>query len=170
MTEFRYVVTVKVPDEGMPNPTTKFMEEYHFEADWDAETGEIPFFTPKTLADIVMGERLGPDEDYGFEYRVDYEAQATPPLPPRVDAIIQEIKSVLPEGGPEDWENDACFSACSAIKGLVDPVPDAQYRTIRIPIADFSVLDQLVSFETDVPGDNWSEEEVESLGRLRAAL
>jgi hypothetical protein len=118
MTEFSYVVTVKVPDEGM-----------HLKPAADTETGDIPFLTPKELADIVVSSRLRPDEDNGFEYRVEYVAQTSPPLPPRVAAVIQEIKRVLPEGASEDWENDDCFAACSAIKELVDPVPDTQFPT-----------------------------------------
>jgi hypothetical protein len=73
MARFYYKVWIDVPDEGLLHPETEFIEDHHFEADWDEETEE-PTFPPEVLAGIVMGSRLGCDEEIGFDYTVDYEA------------------------------------------------------------------------------------------------
>jgi hypothetical protein len=57
-----YTVTVTVPDE--PQVLSDDYEEYaQYE---DNSVG------PHGMARIVMAERLGGDEEYGFDYTVDY--------------------------------------------------------------------------------------------------
>ena len=75
MARFYYRVWVDVPDEALSFPEgSEFNECY----DWYAEDfteGEGPMtYSPESMALIVMGERLGCDEDYGFPYTVDWEA------------------------------------------------------------------------------------------------
>ena len=66
MAKFIYLVTVEVPDE-----TVVLGEEYErWYQDEDNSVG------PVGMSQIVMLERLGYVEDYGFEYAVDYS-----PLP-----------------------------------------------------------------------------------------
>ena len=68
MAKFTYLVTVEVPDE--PQQTTQY-EVIDFYGDPSLDHTQ-KFSAPKR-ADIVMAERLGCDEDYGFKYTVDYE-------------------------------------------------------------------------------------------------
>ena len=59
MAKFTYKVIVEVPDEGLI-----------LGGDWD-EDGKV--YSPDEMAAIVMRERLGCDEWYGFDYTVNYE-------------------------------------------------------------------------------------------------
>jgi len=64
-----YKVTVTVPDE----PQVLSEDYSHFSEEEDGSVDSAG------MARIVMAERLGCDEDYGFEYRVDYDLLETPP-------------------------------------------------------------------------------------------
>jgi hypothetical protein len=55
MARFYYLVYVDVPDNDL------------------VLRDEVGSFSPETLANIVMQERMGCDEDYGFDYTIDYE-------------------------------------------------------------------------------------------------
>jgi hypothetical protein len=74
VTKFTYTVTVEVEDDlGMP------IECYNEDLfDWTDddydEDGNITarWLSPDTMASIVMANRLGCDEDYGFDYTVDW--------------------------------------------------------------------------------------------------
>lgn len=64
MAKFIYLVTVEVPDE----PVVLGDEYERWYQDEDNSVG------PVGMSQIVMLERLGCDEDYGFDYTVEYEA------------------------------------------------------------------------------------------------
>ena len=68
MAKFTYLVTVEV-DDGDVEITDWNTSEFY--GDGDGMSGET--FPADTRAEIVMRERLGCDENYGFEYSVDYE-------------------------------------------------------------------------------------------------
>lgn len=76
MARFYYKVWVDIPDD--PGFTYRFDKEeredwaddYNEDADGDPT---VPVWSHEALSKIVMSERLGCDEDYGFDYVVDYE-------------------------------------------------------------------------------------------------
>jgi hypothetical protein len=68
MTTFTYIVKVEVPDNNLVPDDDNISEFYCGEAEDEAGS-----FSPETLAMIVMRERFGCDEDYGFDYSVEYE-------------------------------------------------------------------------------------------------
>ena len=75
MTEFTYRVTVTV-DDDMGMPIECYNEDLFDWTDDDIdEEGNVTarWLSPETMARIVMSQRLGCDEDYGFGYRVDWE-------------------------------------------------------------------------------------------------
>ena len=157
-----YEVAVTVPD--VPQ---KLSTDYDYAADTqDGETGEDLATSPQGMAAVVMAERLGADEDYGFGYQLTYDILKATPDVAALSALVQDIKDALPAGDPEDWENDACYSACYAVKEFVESVPGNEYVALRVRRSDLSPLGQLLSFEVETPADNWTEAELESLQRI----
>ena len=78
MTTFTYKVTVTVEDDlGMP--TECYDPDYFDQCDTDYdEDGEVAarWLTPETKAQIIVGSRLGTDEDMGNaigNYSIDWE-------------------------------------------------------------------------------------------------
>lgn len=74
MAKFTYLVTVEVSDESITAP-----ERYVDEASWIDDKGDLvtPYLVSEQMADIVMSERLSCEDDYGFDYTVDYEDYGT---------------------------------------------------------------------------------------------
>lgn len=68
MARYYYMVYVDVPDNDLVPSDDDIREFYCGEAE-----DEVGSFSPETLANIVMQERLGCDENYGFDYTIDYE-------------------------------------------------------------------------------------------------
>jgi len=71
-TRFTYTVTVEVEDDlGMP---IECYDEkwFHLTDNDEDEEGNITarWLSPETMAGIVIAERLGHDEDYGFDYSI----------------------------------------------------------------------------------------------------
>lgn len=78
MTTFTYKVTVEVEDDlGMP--TECYDEDYFDQCDEDYdENGEVTarWLSPETKAQIIIGSRLGVEEDLGpaiGNYQIDWE-------------------------------------------------------------------------------------------------
>lgn len=72
MAKFTYIVTMTVPDEDQV-PIEEILDFY-------GETdvyGFVQPLSPEQMAGVVLRERLGCDEDYGFDYSVDYEDYGT---------------------------------------------------------------------------------------------
>jgi len=67
MAKFTYLVTIEVSDDDLVPSDDNIREFYCGEAE-----DEIGSFSPATLATIVMQERMGCDEDYGFDYTIDW--------------------------------------------------------------------------------------------------
>jgi hypothetical protein len=67
---FTYKVTVTVPDEPavLGEDYSRWEDVFFDDPDAPAQVSS------QSMAGIVMAERLGCDEDYGFDYRVNYEA------------------------------------------------------------------------------------------------
>ena len=72
MAKFTYMVTVTVPDE--PMQVSEYTDYEDVFIDGFDEATDQSLCSPFALAKIVMASRLGYDEDYGFDYTVDYEA------------------------------------------------------------------------------------------------
>lgn len=72
MARFTYKVIVDVPDDSM-RPNNEDVAEF-----WELDADEDGNFSPEILASIVMSERLGPDDNYGFDYRVDWDGPLDP--------------------------------------------------------------------------------------------
>jgi hypothetical protein len=72
MERFTYKVIVDVPDDALRPDNEEVAEMWTFEED---ENGKL---SPETLSKIVLSERLGCDEDYGFYYRVDWDGPLDP--------------------------------------------------------------------------------------------
>ena len=68
MAKFSYLVTIEVSDDDLVPSDDNIREFYEAEAE-----DEVGSFSPATLAMIVMSERFGCTDDYGFDYPVDYE-------------------------------------------------------------------------------------------------
>jgi hypothetical protein len=72
---FTYKVMVEVEDD-MGMPVECYNEDlFDLTDNIEDEDGSVVarFLQPEVMADIVMRERLGGDEDYGFDYTVEYE-------------------------------------------------------------------------------------------------
>lgn len=67
MQRFTYKVVVDVPDDAI-RPEDEDIAEF-----WSLDADEEGNFSPDTLSQIVMSERLGCDEYYGFDYKIDWE-------------------------------------------------------------------------------------------------
>jgi hypothetical protein len=72
MQRFTYKVIVDVPDDALRPNNEDVVSTWEYELD---ENGHL---SPETLSKIVLSERLGPDEDYGFNYRVDWDGPLDP--------------------------------------------------------------------------------------------
>ena len=72
MARFTYKVTVDVPDNAL-RPDNEDVTEF-----WAYELDEEGNLSPEILSHIVMSERLGCDEDYGFGYSVDWDGPLDP--------------------------------------------------------------------------------------------
>ena len=72
MAKFTYLVTVEVPDEPQV-PNDDGIAEFYCVVQEGHPLKYQPLESDE-LAEVVMRERLGCDEDYGFDYTVDYEA------------------------------------------------------------------------------------------------
>jgi hypothetical protein len=79
VTRFTYKVIVDVPDDSLRPDNKDVVECWSMDEEFDDETGEGKgTFSPETLSRIVLSERLGCDEDYGFYYRVDWDGPLDP--------------------------------------------------------------------------------------------
>ena len=73
MRRFTYKVVVDVPDDSKIL-SEEFMEMWGEQDCEDVDPSKWFYepLSPEVLSRIVMSERLGCDEDYGFDYTVDY--------------------------------------------------------------------------------------------------
>jgi hypothetical protein len=77
MARFYYLVYVDVEDGlvEVSGGDHSGLAEFHVDAsEYDGEDEALKsVFSPEARANIVMSERLGCDDDYGFDYTIDYE-------------------------------------------------------------------------------------------------
>lgn len=66
MARFVYKVVVDVPDDSIAVENEDIILGWSIDLDKDGK------FSPPILADIVMSERLVYEEDYGFDYELDW--------------------------------------------------------------------------------------------------
>ena len=78
MARFTYKVIVDVPDDSMRPDNEDVAEFWSLDEEEDDEGNGDGKFSPETLSRIVLSERLGCDEDYGFYYRVDWDGPLDP--------------------------------------------------------------------------------------------
>jgi hypothetical protein len=72
VTRFTYKVVVDVPDDYLRPDNEDVTTMWEYDADEDGN------FSPETLSRIVLSERLGADEEYGFYYRIDWDGPLDP--------------------------------------------------------------------------------------------
>ena len=73
MAKFTYLVTVEVPDETLDFPAgDDFNERYDGFAEEFTEGVGPQTYSPQSLSEIVMAERLTCEDDYGFKYYIEY--------------------------------------------------------------------------------------------------
>jgi hypothetical protein len=67
-------------------------------------------------------------------------------------------------------DEDYGFEYSLSYDALRDVSQSEEYVTLTVRKQDLVALNQLLSFETETPGDNWTEGELESLQRLSDAV